>query len=121
MLELPNGDLLATMYGVLEGDAQYRTMIAISKDKGLNWRYVTTVAYDAQDPHPDFPGDWDGYCEPSMAQLADGRLLCIMRTEGATPPTNRCTPVGPMTWARPRPTRYQPRRICSTSGRRWPC
>ena len=108
LLELPNGDLLATMYGVLEGDAQYRTMIVISKDKGLHWRYVTTVAYDAEDPHPDFPGDWDGYCEPSMAQLADGRLLCIMRTEGATPPykpmyTSWSTDMG-QTWSDPIPT-----------------
>ena len=108
LLELPNGDLLATMYGVLEGDAQYRTMIVISKDKGLHWRYVTTVAYDAEDPHPDFPGDWDGYCEPSVAQLADDRLLCIMRTEGATPPykpmyTSWSSDMG-LTWTDPIPT-----------------
>ena len=109
MLELPNGDLLATMYGVLEGDVQYRTMIVCSQDKGLNWHYVTTVAYDAEDPHPEFAGDWDGYCEPSMAQLGDGQLLCIMRTEGATPPykpmyTSWSRDMG-KTWTDPIPTR----------------
>ena len=109
MLELPNGDLLATMYGVLQGDAQYRTMIVRSQDKGLNWRYVTTVAYAAEDPHPEFAGDWDGYCEPSMAQLGDGQLLCIMRTEGATPPykpmyTSWSKDMG-KTWTDPIPTR----------------
>ena len=109
MLERPNGDLLATMYGVLEGDTQYRTMIVISRDKGLNWRYVTTVAYEAEDPNPEFPGDWDGYCEPSMAKLLNGQLLCMMRTEGATPPykpmyTSRSKDMG-RTWTRPVPTR----------------
>ena len=118
MLELTNGNLLATMYGVLEGDTQYRTMIVRSTDQGRSWRYQTTVAYDAEDPNPEFAGDWDGYCEPSLALLPDGQLICIMRTEGATPPyktmyTSWSKNLG-KTWTRPKPTQPHLKNACPT-------
>lgn len=82
IVQLDSGALLATMYGNLEGDQQYRTLLVRSMDGGLTWRYHATVAYDPNDPDPDLVGQYCGFCEPSLAQLADGRLLCIMRTQG---------------------------------------
>jgi hypothetical protein len=56
VLELPNGDLLTTIYGWQKGDNEpsgytptmkkTRVMLFRSKDKGRNWDYVSTVAVD---------------------------------------------------------------------------
>ena len=83
IVQLPNGDLLAPMYGNFKGDAQYRTMIVRSTDNGLTWRFHATVAYDPKDPDPGLVGAYCGYCEPSLALLSNGQLLCMMRTQGA--------------------------------------
>ena len=91
MIELPEGRLLATLYGYFEGDNvpiemdhpnmkapvpgfnKYRTLLAESKDRGANWSLVSTVAYDPKLGQ-------EGPCEPALARLPDGELLCIMRT-----------------------------------------
>ena len=83
IIQLPSDDLMAPMYGNFEGDAQYRTFIVRSTDSGKSWNYHATVAYNPNDPNPEFVGGWCGYCEPSLALLPDGRFLCIMRTQGA--------------------------------------
>ena len=83
IVQLPDGSLLATLYGNFKGDAQYRTMICRSTDNGLTWQLHASVAYSPKDPHPYLAGSYCGYCEPSLALLADGQLLCIMRTQGA--------------------------------------
>ncbi|MCI0624027.1 MAG: glycoside hydrolase [Acidobacteria bacterium] len=91
MIELPEGRILATLYGYFEGDNvpiamdhpnmkgpvpgfnKYRTLLAESKDRGASWSFVSTIAYD-----PNL--GQEGPCEPALARLRDGRLLCIMRT-----------------------------------------
>ncbi len=82
IVQLPSGDLLGTIYGNLKGDTQYRTMIARSTDLGQSWQYHATVAYSPNDPDPELAGGYCGYCEPSLALLSNGQLLCIMRTQG---------------------------------------
>ena len=111
MVQLSNGDLLATMYGNLKGDTRYRTLLVQSSDSGRSWEYHATVAYGPNDPHPELVGEYCGYCEPSLAQLPDGKLLCMMRTQGTHIPPN----YRPMysswsgdvgkTWTKPTPTR----------------
>jgi len=59
IVQLPNGDLVATMYGNYEGDTElcagyptelnqrkYRTVVVFSKDKGKTWGDPVLVAYD---------------------------------------------------------------------------
>jgi hypothetical protein len=90
ILEMPPGYLLAPMEGnfdedmtVLPTDYQskaeaafkQRTIIVRSDDEGRTWRYVSTVAF----PKPEYPVG-EGFCEPALALLDDGRLLCVMRT-----------------------------------------
>ena len=111
IVQLPNGDLLATLYGNFKGDAQYRTMIVRSTDSGRTWRFHATAAYQANDPDPRLAGGWCGYCEPSLALLSDGQLLCMMRTQGAQfageyRPMYLCwsKDLG-KTWTRPIPTK----------------
>jgi len=83
IVQLPDGELLATLYGNFSGDAQYRTMLVRSTDNGLTWQYHASVAYGPTDPHPHLVGSYCGYCEPSLALLSNGELLCAMRTQAA--------------------------------------
>ncbi|MFC2136109.1 sialidase family protein [Bacteroidota bacterium] len=59
IVQLPNGDLVGTMYGNYEGDVllcagyptelnqrKYRTVVVFSKDKGKTWGDHVLVAYD---------------------------------------------------------------------------
>ena len=86
IVALPGGDLLATLYGNMEGDREYRTMIVRSADRGRSWRYLSSVAAHPEDPDPQLVGGFCGYCEPSLALLGNGQLLCVMRTQGAEIP-----------------------------------
>lgn len=88
VLVLPDGDLLAVVYGWLEGDDapiayqpkmhKTRCMCIRSSDRGRNWRFVSTVAEPANAETE------EGFNESSMIRLSDGehagRLLCVMRT-----------------------------------------
>ena len=84
IVQLDNGDLLGSMYGNLRGDDNwYRTMVLRSTDEGQSWQFHATVASGPDDPDPQLVGSYCGYCEPSLALLENGQLLCIMRTQGA--------------------------------------
>nr|MBC8462022.1 exo-alpha-sialidase [Deltaproteobacteria bacterium] len=88
------GTLLATMTGNFEDDKiipidrqskretkyKQRSFVVYSNDKGKNWNYLSTIAY----PEPEDPVG-EGFDEPSMVRLDDGRLLCVMRTGHHTP------------------------------------
>lgn len=113
MIELPEGRLLATLYGYFEGDNvpipmdhpdmkkpvpgfnKYRTLLAESKDRGASWSFVSTIAYD-----PNL--GQEGPCEPALARLSDGKLLCIMRTGYTHHPmvTSHSSDQG-RTWSKP--------------------
>jgi hypothetical protein len=84
IVQLDNGDLLGTMYGNLQGDNNwYRTMVLRSTNGGHGWQFHASVAFGPDDPDAQLVGSYCGYCEPSLALLANGQLLCIMRTQGA--------------------------------------
>jgi len=91
IVELPNGDLVITMYGHFYEDQvlieffssptrQYRTWIMVSRDGGHTFQYLSTVA----DPQtwPIGPTG-EGYCEADLLRVQDGRLLCALRSGGA--------------------------------------
>ena len=87
MIELPNGDLLTTIYGWLEGDAtpstyapkmmKTRVMLVRSSDRGRHWRLVATIACDPS-------VGTEGFGEAVLCRASSGphpgRLLCLMRT-----------------------------------------
>jgi len=96
MLELPDGRLLATLYGYFEGDTvpitgfkptegffKYRTLLVESRDQGASWSLVSTVAYDPSIGQ-------ESFCEPALLRLADGELICIMRTGYTHDPMYLC-------------------------------
>jgi len=87
IIELPDGDLLATLYARFDGDtasAAYmptmlknRTVIVRSRDHGASWTYVSTVGVDSG-------VGTEGFVEPVLVRVNrgphSGRLLCVMRT-----------------------------------------
>lgn len=80
--------LLATMEGNFESDKiiptdrqskretkyKQRTFVVSSNDKGKSFSYLSTIAY----PEHGVPVG-EGFDEPTMVRLDDGRLLCMMR------------------------------------------
>ena len=110
IIQLDNGDLLAPIFGELQGDGGwYRTMLMESTDLGNSWQYKSTVAYSDTDPNPELPGGFCGYCEPSITQLANGQLLAMLRTQGSHLGTYRPMYVAwsddlGLTWTEPEPT-----------------
>jgi hypothetical protein len=78
-----------TMYGNFASDSIFppdadaqreltymqRTFIVRSTDQGQNWNYLSTVA----SPKLGDPVG-EGFVEPAITLLEDGRLLCIMRS-----------------------------------------
>ena len=76
ILELPDGSLLASLYGWWAGDAKWRSVAAISKDKGLTFDYLSTVGYD--------PALGEGYNESVFCWTRAGDILCMMRNGSGT-------------------------------------
>ena len=86
ILEMPNGDLLAGIYGVFHEDnipsqyrprmKQFRCLLLRSTDLGEHWSYVYTIAAG--------PMGQEGFNEPVIVRLGqgqhEGRLICLMRT-----------------------------------------
>lgn len=113
MLELPDGTLLTTMEGNLETDNltpndrrsasealfMQRTIIVTSKDEGRTWNYLSTVAAPvAGDPVG------EGFDEPAILRLNDGRILCVMRTGHFSPLYASWSSDDGQTWTEPRYT-----------------
>lgn len=87
ILELPNGDLLTTVYGWFHGDTTPAAYIATmmrtrvwlmrSGDRGNSWKFVATVAVDPK-------AGTEGFDEPALVRISQGahagRLICYMRT-----------------------------------------
>ncbi len=110
ILQLANGDLLAPMYGVFKDDIKSRVVLSRSNDRGHTWRYYATVAVQPTDPNPELPGQYIGACEPSIALLPNGQMICVMRTQlahypGEYRPLYVCwsDDLG-KTWTKPEPT-----------------
>ena len=76
--QLPSGSLLMGLYGRIrgyeeEGEGETtRSALMRSDDGGENWEYYSTLAFD--------PASIIDYEEPALVRLADGRLVCTMRT-----------------------------------------
>lgn len=107
ILELPNGDLLATLYGWYEGDTamstymptmrRARCMLVRSRDQGMSWELVSLITTDVKI-------GTEGFGEPVLARVSAGphagRLICLMRT-GEDLYESRSEDNG-VTWSAPR-------------------
>ncbi len=94
ILQTSDGSLLASMYGRFVGDKRYRSVLVRSKDRGANWEYFSTIAYD-----PDVDGE--GLCEPCVVELAGGDLFSVMRVGSGQPMRAVRSSDGGNSWAPP--------------------
>jgi len=111
ILELPNGDLLTTLFGWFKGDNEpsgytptmmkARVVLIRSTDRGRHWTLVSTVAAGSH-------VGTEGFVEPVLVRVTrgrhQGRLICQMRTgrdlhETVSEDEGR-------TWGPPRPRVY---------------
>ena len=79
ILEGKDKSLLATMYGVYEGEQARRNVVVRSEDRGRTWSYLSTICDGPMIEQ--LTGDaYRGCEEASLERLADGRILCVFRT-----------------------------------------
>ena len=114
--------ILTLGYGTFEGDREKHlkpgrhkdsyfgySLIAIeSLDGGRNWRYLTTVTdwtHWEDDPSWVDRGRFEGPCEGSLVELADGSLLAVYRTGmfEQNPIYKSISTDGGKTWSKPKP------------------
>ncbi|MFO7668020.1 MAG: exo-alpha-sialidase [Bacteroidales bacterium] len=110
ILEMPDGTWLMTMYGNFTSDTivpfdadarkelttMQRTIIVTSGDQGHTWDFLSTVA----SPKPGDPVG-EGFVEPAITLLKDGRLLCVMRSGHHFPLYASWSEDGGRTWSPP--------------------
>ena len=85
---LTDGSLLATYYTNFVADTKiktsspyrFRCTLARSTDRGKTWKYLSSIASLEDIADPKLLNKWqDGFDEPSLEVLPDGRLVCAMR------------------------------------------
>ena len=115
IVPLRDGSLLMSMFGYFKTDTapsqwalpkwklyRFRTWVMRSTDRGRNWDYRATVAYD-----PTVGSE--GFCEPGLLLLPDGDILCFMAhrrppvAEYATPLYMNISKDDGKTWSKPAP------------------
>lgn len=77
-----DGGWLTTMYGKWDGDKYYRTIVVKSDRAAQEWNYVTSIGADeaaAAAMKREGETATEGFGEPRMIRLADGRLFAVMR------------------------------------------
>ena len=100
ILEIPGKYLLATMYGLFEGDNARRVVVVSSEDRGKSWNYLSTIC-DGKTIQ-EISGDPDRGCEEaSLERLADGRILAIFRTKSREELLQSWSSDEGKTWTRP--------------------
>ena len=84
---LADGTILTTMYGKFGadkkfgGDRKRRSVLVKSTDRGKNWKYISTIASLHGITDSQLLKGWqDGFGEPTLAVLPDGKMICAMRT-----------------------------------------
>lgn len=80
---LPDGTLQGVMYGHLGQEKKYTSVLVRSRDNCRNWHVVSVIA--AGVPPDSACRKAEGYCEPTLARVKDGSLLCVMRVGSYLP------------------------------------
>ncbi|MGC5617233.1 sialidase family protein, partial [Georgenia sp. Z1491] len=101
LLEDPDGTLYISAYGYYEGDENYRQLLLVSEDGGINWSVRGTVA--VEDPELADVTAYDGPSEGAVERLADGSLYMVMRTGWHLPMLHSRSTDDGATWSEPEP------------------
>lgn len=88
-----DGRLFMTGYGRKDGAKKFHNFLLESKDDGLNWNFVSTIA---EDPKGEFP---EGPCETGIEVLGSGELLAVYRVGGTSPMFQKRSSDNGRTWS----------------------
>ncbi|MFC8681509.1 exo-alpha-sialidase [Microbacterium ureisolvens] len=106
IVEDPDGTLYMAAYGYYASDPEFRQIVLVSRDGGVNWSVQGTVAVG--DPSQYGVTAYEGPCEGAIERLADGSLLMVMRVGWRLPMIySRSTDNG-VTWSEPKPIEVGP-------------
>lgn len=98
---MKDGSMQGLMYGHLGTEKKYTTALVRSTDNCATWHVVSVIA--AGVPSDTAFRKAQGYCEPTLARVKDGSLLCVMRIGSYLPLfQTRSTDQG-HTWTEPVP------------------
>lgn len=79
IVRLVDGNLLMSMYcrdeNATDLTHRFRSLALRSTDRGKNWRYLSTIAFDTTEDKRN-----EGFDETSLVVLADGRVLGFVRS-----------------------------------------
>ena len=75
LVAMPDSALLCTYYSTRPGQEKAHCGLLRSTDGGETWAHFAAIADDQAAPV-------EGYDEPAMVRLANGDLLCLLRTGG---------------------------------------
>ncbi len=122
--ELDNGDLIAVfeqqvgepkvmdeldIHGRPAVEYSFSSAVVRSSDGGQTWQFMAN--FDAGDPKVVYgPGDRpvdEGFDEPDIIQLANGDLLCVLRTGSYSPMFQARSTDRGATWSEPESTGWQ--------------
>jgi len=119
IIELPNGDLMTTIYGWQKGDKspsdyevrmiKTRVMVFRSSNKGRHWKYVSCITTMPQ-------AQTEGFGEPVLNRVSKGkhagRLICFMRTGREL--FKAFSDNEGKTWSKPEPIQFADRDVYAT-------
>ncbi|WP_146796790.1 sialidase family protein, partial [Agrococcus baldri] len=106
VLEDPDGTLYMSAYGYYASDQEFRQIVLVSHDGGIDWSVLATVAEG--DPEQYDVVAYEGPSEGAIERLADGSLLMVMRVGWRLPMlASRSTDDGE-TWSEPTPIEVGP-------------
>lgn len=90
----PDGKVWMLTYQNMKrkGEPYYSSTFFVSEDDGKNFTYRSHVAFDEsfeipEDQRPQKGTFYEGFCEPDIAFMPDGSIICIMRSGNSTLPS----------------------------------
>lgn len=96
------GNFGATMYGYWKdcktGKEECGVVWVETKNSGADWEVVSVIAKGMMEG---IFSHWEGLCEPHVARVKDGSLLCVMRTGSYGPIYMSRSSDDGLTWSKP--------------------